>query len=199
MIKYSVHKALLAYFSEYFDAACYGDFVEAKYETIDIRTEDPEDMSIFISWVYSGYVRCNPRDLMRLWILGDRLRSPLFANEVMYYLFDEHYNQGWLTSSEAEFVYSHTHETSKLRLYVRDLIIARGPLRMDVLSWNKSSYEADWHSLILRGGDLVLDIAKADPPFRMGQIVMPGMRHLSTHHITISILIRSLLDQSKTS
>jgi hypothetical protein len=71
--KFTCHKALLGYFSEFFDAACYGLFVEAELATIELPEETKEQISTFIAWVYSGHLQSNlsPQEI---WVLADKLR-----------------------------------------------------------------------------------------------------------------------------
>ena len=60
----------------------------------------------------------------------------------------------------AENVYSLTNANSKLRLFVKALIARRGPLSLRSLAANTREFKEEWNSLIERGGEIVLDIAR---------------------------------------
>ena len=135
---------------------------------------------------------------MPLWVLGDRFRSPLFINEVIYSLFDKFYVQEYLTTQEIEFVYSHTSETSKLssRKFAKQLNMIHAPLSENALKKNNPPYEADWHFLIRQGGNLVLDLVKHGC-----LLTKDEGTHLSAPYwgrIKDLTLNRSLLDPSRT-
>jgi len=81
--KITCHKALLAFYSEFFDGAFYGQFVEAEKAEIILDDISVEEVKAYIGWLYTGQVKSllSPEEL---WVLGDRLISPEFS--VSFYL-----------------------------------------------------------------------------------------------------------------
>lgn len=131
--------------------------------------ELPEDSSgeieAFVSWVYTGYIETDTC-AEKLWVLGDKLRSPAFCNDVMYLLFNTYgacprsKNGQWISAATAQFVYENTLETSALRCFISDLIKSDGPFCKLAIK-TQSDFEAfkmDWTRLLCQGGPIVLDI-----------------------------------------
>ncbi|EHK96793.1 hypothetical protein M7I_7500 [Glarea lozoyensis 74030] len=109
----SCHKALLGFFSKFFESALYGSFAEASQTEMRLPEDDPELMSEFVAWLYSGqspsqidleeeeYCEQEPEPaadcilvredieremrMLSLWILADKLGSPRLANNTMRY------------------------------------------------------------------------------------------------------------------
>lgn len=149
-------------------------FEEAGKEELQILDEDPIGMDAFISWAYTGQISgTRTFGLMQEWVLADRLRAPSYANEIMHLLFTLYGAEDvrYMKVEEARYVYDHTHEQSKLRTFVRELINTHGALSDEGLEFEKiregrneaalTKYESDWRALIHSGGDLVLDITAA--------------------------------------
>lgn len=163
--KLSCHKALMGFFSEFFDAALYGNFKEGETNTVRLPEEAPDDVVAFVAWIYSGHIECD-LNAARLWTLGDRLRSPDFCNDVMYLLMDTYgsYTRDsgqWLSAATVDYIYDHTTEESALRRFVRDNIISDGPLCERALKEqsDREGFKEEWIGLIRRGGDVVVDVA----------------------------------------
>ncbi|KAL5326787.1 hypothetical protein ACEPPN_004476 [Leptodophora sp. 'Broadleaf-Isolate-01'] len=148
------HKAALGFHSDFFDAAFYGGMAETTEGVIRLPEESKEGIYTFISW---------------LWVLGDKLRSPKFCNEVMCFIIGMYGNSSkdggrWLSARSMDFIYEKATETSSLMLFARHLLRAGGPLcpraiRDETKFTKDGAYEKDWRELIKRGGDLVLLIA----------------------------------------
>jgi hypothetical protein len=163
----------LGYFSEFFDAACYGEFIEAKKHLIEMPEETEEQMETIIGWMYTGQLE-STLEAGGVWAVADKLQIPGLANEAMYFLFD-YYREIRIDAMNAKFAYENTGEGSRLRNFVRDLIIVDGPLSAAVdegVTEPASEFREEWHSLIKDGGELVLDIAKAGSSF--SNHVKPG-------------------------
>jgi BTB/POZ domain len=128
-VKRTYHKAFLVFFSEYYDVLCYGAFAEASQETLQLPDEDVENLNIFTSWIYTSQI-LGASGLVGLWVLGDRLRSPGFANEIMHTLFGKYVNCGgqYMTAHDAIFIYDNTHQNSKLREFTKQLLMLDGLL-----------------------------------------------------------------------
>jgi hypothetical protein len=163
---FTCHRVLLGYFSEFFDAACYGEFIEAKKQLIDMPEETEEQMETIIGWMYTGLLE-STLTASEVWAVANKLQIPGLANEAMYFLFDYCQTQ-LIKAKHARFAYENTGEGSMLRKFMRDLIITDGPLSADSYHDFKEEapkYKEAWHSLIKDGGDLVLDIVTAGSSF----------------------------------
>lgn len=159
------HTLLLSYFSSYFDAACFGRFIEATTNTIEMPEENPAEVRAFISWVYSGFLsnaKSGPQP-ERLWILADMLGAPEFSNDAMSLVCGKYLRQ-WLTPDMAELVYKSTRSTSELRRFIHFLIKAEGPLCDDYCHLplkrtrqQPNNGRAEWMKLLSKGGDIITD------------------------------------------
>ncbi|RDW83141.1 hypothetical protein BP5796_04632 [Coleophoma crateriformis] len=161
-------RPLLGYHSEFFDAALYGSFSAAHSGEVQMPDEDVKDIMVFINWIYSGTVIItDENEVTKYWLLGERLLSPRFANEVMYSIF----NKFLRVHAEPKFCencYAGTIPGCKLRQFARDLITFNPPALpqgQDVnfcafLAANVVSAQAahEWWEIIRKGGDLVLDV-----------------------------------------
>jgi hypothetical protein len=160
------HRVLFGYFSEFFDAACYGEFIEAKKQLIDMPEETEEQMETIIGWMYTGLLE-STLTAGEVWAVANKLQIPGLANEAMYFLFD-YYQTKLIEAEHARFAYENTGEGSILRKFMRDLIITDGPLSAypyHDLKEQAPKYKEAWHSLIKDGGDLVLDVVTAGSSF----------------------------------
>jgi hypothetical protein len=150
------NKALLALKSEYFDAVCFGGLARADTDEIEVREEIPKAMKIFVSWLYSGQILSSTFPHVEMWLLGDRLRSPQFTNEVMHTLFGKCYERR-IHAEEYQLMFANTTPESKLRKYFRDVVLSEGPLQE---RWNDGDVLTEaWKDLVKQGGELVVDIA----------------------------------------
>ncbi|TVY35119.1 hypothetical protein LSUB1_G006513 [Lachnellula subtilissima] len=160
--KITCHTTLLGFKSEYFDAACFGGFQPSESGEIRMLEECPEAVSVFVSWLYTGRIPSCSTPPLALWILGDALRSPEFTNEAMHALFVE-CEQDVIKAETAEYIYANTSRGSKLRTFVKDLVLQESPLGYGQDSGDEnrqsSAYENAWKELIRQGGDLVVDVA----------------------------------------
>lgn len=154
--KVTCHKALLGHYSEYFDAMFYGSFVEAGKDEFDMTQENAEHMAAFTTRIYTGTIM--NEDVLALWVLGDKLRSPAFTNEVMHLVFSK-YEYDSLYASDTEYVYRNCPKEAKLRKFVKELILCKGPL-------SSPCYLEEWLALLAQGGDLVTDIIGEGGSFR---------------------------------
>ncbi|RDL40621.1 uncharacterized protein BP5553_00600 [Venustampulla echinocandica] len=158
--KVPCHMALLGFYSEFFDAALYGDFPTP--QEIGLPDESLEEVNVFVSWMYTGQIFPGLVCDESLWILGDKLRSQYFANDIMHLLISKYANLPpdsghYIEAATADMVYSNTTSGSKLRKFVKEVILVEGPLSIDNSGGQK--FKEDWKALIARGGDLVTDIA----------------------------------------
>lgn len=165
------HKALLGFYSKYFEGMLYGSFAESAQAEIELPEDGEDVMGAFVTWIYSGNIfTCSQlsvfnregidkrqitlRDIPeRLWVLGDKLLCPMFTNDAMK-LLRRRYEVSFLGPLAAGYVYDNTHPESKLRLFNKDLIFHEGPLNKlrDYVSNMKA-----WTALLEKGGELARD------------------------------------------
>lgn len=147
--------ALLGSTSEYFDAICFGGFASSSAsltDEIEVQEENAKAIELFVAWIYSGQIIPSKFPLFELWLLGDRLRSPQFANETMCLPFDQTRDER-IWAPDYQQMFDKTTSRSKLRQYFKDVILTEGSL-------NEKNYERneDWDQcfeLVTKGGDLV--------------------------------------------
>ena len=90
------HRELLAFYSRFFERCLFGSFAESGASKVELPEDNVEDMKCFFTWTYTGclgtsHVHLDDNSdespfgliLTQLWILGDRLISPVFSNESM--------------------------------------------------------------------------------------------------------------------
>ena len=130
---------------------------------VTMPEENPEAVTAYIMWSYSGHIEscCCATEL---WVLGDRLGSPKFTNEVMYLMYST-YNlqERWLSAQSADIAFKQIVPGSQLRKFVKAYVDAHGPLctravETEVKDYENEAYERDWHALIEAGGELVLHL-----------------------------------------
>lgn len=119
-----------------------------------MEDELPKQMHVFVSWLYSGRILPCFVEPEVLWVLGDILRSPGFANEAMHLMFKRSSNC-FMKAATAAYVYGNSTVGSKLRAYTKDVILNEGPL-CDAPGVDDVE---DWKDLIRQRGDLVVDIS----------------------------------------
>lgn len=158
------HKAILCFYSEFFDVAFYGGFAESLQSKISLPEEDMEGILTFISWAYSGTLE-STMGVENIWAMGERLQSPQLCNDAVL-LMSTIYQSAWISACSVDIAYSKTSSGSKLRKYILDMFITDGPLCHKALKTTSEenklgAYENDWNNLILRGGELVLDVARS--------------------------------------
>lgn len=162
--RFSCHKTLLSFYSAFFDKALYGAFKDAGSSEIVLPEENEQEMSKFVTWLYTGALKCEYEfPACALWVLGDKLGAPAFINEAMYSIGD-HYAAENLFAATAQYVYSNTIPGSKLRSFLCDVIQFEGPFAAETTAgWEKDEvqiYHAEWISLLGQGGDIVTDNIK---------------------------------------
>ncbi|TVY56778.1 hypothetical protein LSUE1_G009942 [Lachnellula suecica] len=164
-VRIKCHKALLGFKSEYFDAICFGGFSTAESKEIEVQEEDPKAIQAFVAWLYSAQILPTACPLSDLWLLGDRIRSPEFMNEVMHTIF-ERIEKERIEASEYKQMFIATSPDSKLRQLFRNTILQEGPLGVDN-DYSDDFMEA-WKDLMKQGGELVVDIALRGSLFTIG-------------------------------
>ncbi|KAI9050172.1 hypothetical protein LZ554_006313 [Drepanopeziza brunnea f. sp. 'monogermtubi'] len=183
--KLTCHKALLGFYSNVFEAHIYTGSHSSRHEkdeehAVKLSLERPEAIAVFLTWLYSGQLECDISG-EELWALGDRLRSPLFCNEVMassladqlsptqqHLLYAAYaHRDNWMTAQSASVAFAQA-PGSLLYEFVCDYLRIQGPLCAAALlchdehGTTRELYEGDWDRLIAGGGDLVLFVAKHD-------------------------------------
>jgi hypothetical protein len=54
------HRALLGYYSSFFDVALYGNFAEARRDQMELPADCLDTVSAFVKWIYTGVIDSNP-------------------------------------------------------------------------------------------------------------------------------------------
>lgn len=88
---FSVHKEIICNYSDYFRAACTGEFLEAKSGRVRLPEDHAELFDLFVQWVYSQNLEqvlaqaTRPlwTTLVELYILADKLRALTLKNTIM--------------------------------------------------------------------------------------------------------------------
>ena len=168
-VKLPCHRNLLAYFSEFFSRGLKGNFKESREDVFALPEEDVDDIQCFVTWAYTGEfigpntslvdvteLNKSPSAIFKLWVLGDRLLAPRFANRAMAHIF------AWLTAFYltpdcVRYTYDNTVPGAPLRLLVRDVILVEGPFSAKCLKDSRSR-KTEWTELIGEGGDFVIDV-----------------------------------------
>lgn len=162
------HKALLAYYSPFFDAALYGYFAESESNLIALPEDDPAEIQAFVNWCYTGTVDMKIGGIpgTKLWVLGDKLLSTGFMNTATMMVLAR-VNGYDLDPKEVAYVYDEVREGSKLHQLMRRLVYLEGPFRPDYHRPElvgryrpldlTPELEVAWSDLFGEGGQLVID------------------------------------------
>lgn len=149
------NKALLAFYSDFFNSLLYGEFVEAGSTEITLLELESQGLETFVNWTYTGIIESElPCD--RLWILGDRLCAPTFQNEAMQGIFSSRLIER-LWPETIDHIYKNTIPGSKLRKYFKDTILASPPFDPDDIA-ESIDEQKEYHMLLQAGGDLITDV-----------------------------------------
>lgn len=147
--KMTAHRALLAFNSEYFEAAFYGSLKSV--DSVYIMPEaEVAGVRGFVSWTYTGVFKCfrtgSDQDyeeaLLKCWVTGDMLLAPQFVNEVMRGLcnwFGE--DRVWPYVGSVRYIYNNTPPESVLLQFIKDVTKAWGPFRND---GHNSEHKEKW-------------------------------------------------------
>lgn len=168
------HKALLGFYSHFFEGMLYGNFSESTQKEIELPDHEEDTMRAFVTWIYTGNIRtCNVsigdpwrienpsfKEMPeRLWVLGDQLLAPTFTNDSMELLRRRYFSFS-LPAIAAGYVYATTLPESKLRLFVKAVIDHEGPLQTNGENIPGDAEEA-WTAELSKGGELTRDCVSA--------------------------------------
>lgn len=138
---YSVHKALLCFYSDFFRAAFNGSFKEAIESQIELLDVEIQVFEAFQAWLYSKTL-LNTEELenpdrqtylhhailAKLWILGDKYQIPLLQNNVVDTMHEKVEKDRLTPSVSIALVYENTLPGSCLRRAVIDILAHRSRL-----------------------------------------------------------------------
>lgn len=165
------HSLLLAFYSGYFNGKFNSGSGESQTSEFVVMWDfDAEAMDIFVAWAYTGHIVEGKIAGVKLWVLGDRLLSPLFTNEVMYLLISL-YHLEITNALDVGYAMRSTAENSKLRIYMKDLFAWGNDIRefkrlrdrdpddddKAVPDYLKDRVK-DWSVLLKEGGDFILEV-----------------------------------------
>jgi BTB/POZ domain len=156
------HRALLGYYSSFFDVALYGNFAEARRDQMELPADCLDTVSAFVKWIYTGVIDSNAPEAEhreadpvyheKLWIFGDRIQSPKFMNSITELLFSK-YMEGRAPPAVVDYIYENTQPGSTLRKLLTASVAAEGPLHP-----RYGHHAKEWNDLVWEGGDFVLDV-----------------------------------------
>lgn len=157
------HKGLLGFCSDFFDAAFNGEFIEAQKSEIEMPTDNPIIVKMFISWIYSGWLPPSSEavSLLALWVFGDKVLSPRFCNYIMLHLFSYYGHGGGnaLRAHDAIYVMERTTLKSKLREFIMETSHDRSPFNKR--DEDLKDHQRDWEKAVKNGGDIMVEFAKS--------------------------------------
>jgi hypothetical protein len=169
-IPLTCNKALLAYFSDYFAALCFGHFCEAQTDMVELPEDDPMEIKTFSMWIATGSLKGSlpGQTLERMWVTGKRLLAPEYCNSIIAAIMNR--KDGYLTehtAEDAKTIFEHTSRGGPLHRYITSLVMCgrshnpwAGPDE-DPKSENIIQFENRWMSLVL--GELSRqDVAEND-------------------------------------
>jgi len=85
--EFKVYKDFLVYSSEFFNAAFNGNFAEANSRSMTLHDTEAKTFGLLVSYIYVGELDnagiITADDLLRLWILADRVLIPKLQNHVL--------------------------------------------------------------------------------------------------------------------
>ncbi|KAI5251711.1 putative autophagy protein Apg5 [Aureobasidium subglaciale] len=127
--RFTIHKNLLCFYSDYFRGAFNGNFKEANEKKISLPDED---LGLF--WIFHGFIYTNrlcdtddkagsdiqSRVLIKLWFFGDKYLAPAFQNMAMDCLIKRINENGLKTNVVIKNIYNNTMSGSPLRKVVVD-------------------------------------------------------------------------------
>ncbi|KAL8952334.1 MAG: hypothetical protein Q9222_001745 [Ikaeria aurantiellina] len=122
-----IQEKLLTNCSPFFAAALNGSFSEAQSRSIELVEENPDAFRYFVQWLYTGkftpslsddvsHDQKNPRIVIQVWALGDKLNCPAFQDgamiELIYY-----YKSEFLEIDDIRLIYDVSPPASHLRQF----------------------------------------------------------------------------------
>ena len=129
---WSIPKALLSHYSEFFRVACNGPFKEAHTNKITLPDCMPGVLQVFIQWMYFNNMpfaqECKDGvwNVFRVWALADRLVSKEFKNCVMRDIYDVHVVKGGsgdkFSAQEIEWIAENAGRACRLRTWFIDTL-----------------------------------------------------------------------------
>lgn len=125
--EFQLHKDLLCISSEFFDAMFNGSFTEAQQSVATLPEDDPEVFSKFAAWIYREVIESNAvldaehymEERINLFAFAEKYRLDKLMDDIMGTVCYEtaEFNLR-VTIRDIEHGYRHTHENSKMRLYL---------------------------------------------------------------------------------
>ena len=124
--KYILHKSLICHYSSYSKGAFEGRFQEAETKNLNLEEDEPEIFEMFARALYSGLLLTSIHldstkcfDLLKLWILADKLLVPKLKNHIINLIFkNEMYHSSFDLKPHYHWIWEHTSDDSKLRSFL---------------------------------------------------------------------------------
>lgn len=116
-----IHKNILVPHSRFFGAALKGPFTEGAENKVTLPEEDNLVFTLFVQWLYSETFNCNKIPiLLRAYVLGDKIGSLAFRQDVLYKLHQVNLQKPSFTVEQVMWVADNTTHGSKLRALTMD-------------------------------------------------------------------------------
>ncbi|KAK2758797.1 hypothetical protein FQN54_003489 [Arachnomyces sp. PD_36] len=127
-----IHKRILLLHSEYFRRALTGPSADPNSNKVVLSEDDNEIFTLFVQWLYSQtFTSSSIPDLLRAHVLGDKLGTPKFRQQVLEKLYGLNLPSPQITVEQALWVADNTLPSSMLRSFTMDTIaleiLNRGP------------------------------------------------------------------------
>lgn len=132
-VKFTAHKEVVCYHSTVLEAAFNSNFIEGQTQTYRVEDTTEGVFKLFMQWIYSQKLTLKQLDdswtpvaaeevseymnLMKLWVLADRLCIPCLQNAVITASDEISEEHPTLHSESCKYIYANTTIDSALRRY----------------------------------------------------------------------------------
>jgi hypothetical protein len=124
--KFIIHKNFACHYSPMLKAAFTGSFLEGQTQSMVLEDVEEEIFALFVNWLYSQKVEDageeipDQDDLIRLWVLGQRLLVPKLQDQTIDAL-HKRSDEDWTAPTHmTKYIYDNTVEGSALRRWIVD-------------------------------------------------------------------------------
>lgn len=140
--EFLAHKDFLCHYSEYFDKALNGPFIEGQSMVVTLKEDNPEAFAVFLDWIYTQKLDANPLIVgskepmgyheamalfVRVWCLADYLQVPGLQNLAMDAVIQWERHCYIVPTGILHLVYSLSPPNAPLRQYFVDAITREMP------------------------------------------------------------------------
>lgn len=137
-VKYTLHKGILCFYSDFFRVAFNGSFKEANERTIELPEVEVDVFEASQVWLYTQSLPKNETAsikvypewplLVKLWIFGDGCQISLLQNNVIDAIIDKVAKDNTVPTNSLNLTYENTVSNSPLRKAITDIMTYRSKL-----------------------------------------------------------------------